>query len=145
MFGRSWTIHSQASRAVSHVLAAMVLVIGLTTLSTGMAQACPPGKESTSVNIAHKAKRVVAVMSVASMPSLTKDISLGGGQCCGGGAPSHGGGCANGCCSACSAAIDVTSSGAELPEGSIRHALPPQRGVFSMKPPPNLRPPRTFA
>lgn len=146
MFGRSWTVHSPTSRTVSHVLAAMVLAIGLTMLSAGTAQACPPGKnESALANIAHQAKRAVAVMSVASTPSLIKAFSLGGGQCCGGGSHSHSVGCANGCCSACSAAIDVMSSSVDLPDGSIRHGLFPPSRVVSTKPPPDHRPPRTMA
>ena len=149
MFGRSRTVHLPASRAVPHVLVATLLIAGLAMflmLTAGAAQACPPGKEaSDSVSIVHKAKRAVAMMSATSAPALAKDISQGGGQCCGGGSHSHGVGCASGCCSAFSAAIGVASSGVVLLDGSICHVLPRQDGVASTRPPPDFRPPRTFA
>jgi hypothetical protein len=143
MFGRYGTVHSPMTRV--HALAGILLAIGLAMLailSSGTAQACPPGKENGSVSITHKAKRIVVVTSVASTPSLAKDFSLGGGQCCGGGLHSHG---AGGCCSGCSAAIDVVSSGIALPDGSILHHLSSQDGGLPTVPPPDFRPPRTFA
>ena len=148
MFWRTKPIQSQASRAVSHVLVATLLVAGLAMfmmLTAGAAQACPQGKEASgSISIVHKAKRAVAMISATSVPALAKDISQGGGQCCGGGSHSHGVGCASGCCSAYSAA-DVASSGVVLLDGSICHVLPRQDGVTSTKLPPDFRPPRTFA
>ena len=149
MFGWPKTVQSQASRGVPHVLVATLLVVGLAMfmmLTAGAAQACPPGKEANgSVTIAHKAKRAVAMMSATAAPALAKDSSQGGGQCCGGGSHSHGVGCASGCCSAYSAAIDVASSGLVLLDGSIGHVLPRQDGLASTRSPPDFRPPRTFA
>ena len=149
MFWRTKPIQSQASRAVPHVLVATLLVAGLAMfmmLPGGAAQACPQGKEaSDSVSIVHKAKRAVAMMSATSAPALAKDISQGGGQCCGGGSHSHGVGCASGCCSAFSAAIDVASSGVVLLDGSICHVFPRQDGLAPPRLPPDFRPPRTFS
>ena len=149
MFWRPKAVQSQASRAAPHVLVATLLVAGLAMfmmLTAGEAQACPPGKEANgSVSIVHTAKRAVATMSATSAPGLANVISQGGGQCCGGGPHSHGVGCASGCCSACSAAIDVASSGLVLPDGAICHCLPRQSGVVSTKPRPDFRPPRTSA
>ena len=146
MFWRPQTVQSQASRAV---LVTTLLVAGFAMfmmLTAGAARACPPGKEASgSVSIVHEAKRAVAMMSATSAPALAKDISQGGGQCCGGGSHSHGVGCASGCCSACSAAIDIASSGIVLLNGSIGHVLPRQDGVVPTRPPPDFRPPRTFA
>ena len=148
MFWRPEATQSQASRA-PHALVAALLVAGFAMLmipTTGAAQACPPGNAASgSVSIVHKAKYAVAMMSARSAPALAKDISQGGGQCCGGGCHSHGIGCASGCCSACSTAIDIASSGIVLPSGSICHFLPRQAGVKSNKFPPDFRPPRTFA
>jgi hypothetical protein len=149
MFGRSKAALSQKFRAIQHALGAAVLAAGVTmflTLTAGMAQACPPGKDAGGpVRVVHQPKRAVAVMSTPFIPALAKDISLAAGQCCGGGAHSHGVGCASGCCFACSAATDVTHSGLVLPDGSIRHGVPDESGAVSMKPPPDFRPPRLFA
>ena len=149
MFWRSKPMQSQASRAMSHVLVATLFVAGLAmlmTLTAGEAQACPPGKEASgSVSVVHKAKHAVATKSVTSAPTLAKDLSQVGGQCCGGGSHSHGVGCASGCCSACSAAIDAASSGLVLLDGSISHVLPQQSGMISTRPPPDFRPPRIIA
>jgi hypothetical protein len=146
MFWRPKAVNWEASRAVPHVLVATLLVAGFAMfmmLTAGVAQACPPGKvASGSVSIVHKAKHAIAMMSVISAPALAKDMS---GRCCGGGSHSHGIGCANGCCSACLAAIDIASSGLLSAEGSICHFLPRQSGVVSSRPPPDFRPPRTFA
>ena len=149
MFRRPKATQSQATRAVPHVLVAALLVAGLAMfmmLTAGAAQACPPGKEASgSVSIEHKAKRAVAMVSAMSAPALAKDVSQGGGQCCGGGSHSHGVSCASGCCSACSAVIDVASSGVVLLDGSICHVLPRQDGLAPPRLPPDFRPPRTFS
>jgi hypothetical protein len=149
MFWRPKRVHSQGSRAVAHVLVAAVLVASFAmfmVLTAGSAQACPPGKETSgSVSMAHNAKRTVATMSATSALTLTNDVSQGGGRCCGGGAHSHGVCCASGCCSALSLAIDVASSGLVLLDGSIRHVVPRQDGLAATRPPPEFRPPRTFA
>lgn len=147
MFWRPKAVQSQASRAVPHVLVATLLVAGLAMfmmLTAGVAQACPPDKEAIgSVSITHEAKRAVAMVSATSAPASAKAISQGGGLCCGGGSHSHGVDCASGCCAACSAPIDIASSGVDLPDGSICHVLPRQDGVALTKLPPDFRPPRT--
>ena len=146
MFWRPKAVQSQA--AVSHGLVATLLVAGIAMfmmLTAGTAQACPPGKEASgSVSIVHTAKRAVEVISATSAPALAKDISHGSAQCCGGGSHSHGIGCASGCCSAFSAAIDVASSGLVLLDGSIC-PLPRQDGLAPPRLPPDFRPPRTFS
>ena len=123
MFWWPKLMQSQASRAVPHVLVATLLVTGLAMfmmLTAGAAQACPPGKDASgSVSIEHKAKRAVAMMPATYAPALAKDISQAGGRCGGGGSHSYGVGCASGCCSACSAAIDVSNSRVVLLDGSI--------------------------
>lgn len=131
---------------MQRVLGAAALATGvmlLLMLTAGMAQACPPGKDPAGLaRVVHKSKHAVAVMSAASTPALAKDISLAGGQCCGGGAHSHAVGCASGCCFPCWAAADV---GLVLPDGSLWHGLPDEDGAVSIKPPPDFRPPRFFA
>ena len=146
MFWRPKAVQSQA--AVSHGLVATLLVAGIAMfmmLTAGTAQACPPGKEASGpVSIVHTARRAEAVVSATSAQELAKDISQGGGQCCGGGSHSHGIGCASGCCSAVSVAIDILNSGLILLDGSIC-PLPRQDGLASTRPPPDFRPPRTFS
>ena len=149
MFWRPKPTQSQASRGGPHVLVTALIVAGLAMfmmLTAGVAQACPPDKEASgSVSIEHKAKRAGALISATSALVLAKDISQGSGQCCGGGSHTHGVGCASGCCSAYSAAIDVAGSGVILLDGSICHVLPRQDGVAATRPPPDFRPPRTFS
>lgn len=158
MARRPITVQLQASRAVRHVLVAILLFAGLAMfmmLTAGAAQACPPGKEvSGSVSITHKvkwagtiaheAKLIVTTASASSAPVLAKTICQGGGLCCGGNSHSHGVGCASACCSAFSAAIDIASSGFFLLDGSIGHVLSRQDGLASTRPSPDFRPPRTF-
>ncbi len=149
MFWRSSQMHSQRSRATSRVLVAALFVAGvamLMTLTAGGAQACPPGKAASgSVSVVHKVKYAVATKWVTSAPTLAKDLSQVGGQCCGGGCHSHSVGCASGCCSACSAAIHAADSGLVLLDGSAIHILARQSEMILNRPPPDFRPPRTAA
>ena len=149
MFWRSSAMQSRPSRAMSHVLVATLFVAGLATLmmlTAGGAQACPPGKEASgSVSVVHKAKHAVTTKWVTSAPTLAKDLSQIGGQCCGDGCHSHCNGCVSGSCSACSAAIDAAGSGLVLLDGSIIHITAQQSGVISTRPPPDFRPPRIIA
>lgn len=148
MFGRPKRVQSQASRAVSHVLVATLLVAGiamLMMLTAGTAKACSADKEaSNSASIAFQAEAAVTVGLATSYPALTKGIAQGGRHCCAGGSQSHGGDCASGCCPTCSTAT-VLSSGVVLLGDSTGHFLPQAGGIVSTRPPPEFRPPRKFA
>ncbi len=147
MFWRPRLMQSQA-RATSRVLVAALFVAGIAMLmlTAGGAQACPPGKEASgSVSVVHKVKHAVATKWVTSAPTLAKDLSQVGGQCCGGGCHSHCVGCASGYCSACSAAIHAAGSGLVLLDSSTIHILAQQSGMILNRPPPDFRPPRTVA
>jgi len=149
MFWQAKRVESQASRAVSHVLVATLLVAGLAMLmmlTAGAAQASRSGKEASgSVTIVHKAQRATAMMSATSAPALAKDLSQAGERCCGEGSHSQGAGCASGFCPAFSAAIDVASSGLVLLDGSTCHVLLRQDALASTRPSPDFRPPRFSA
>lgn len=148
MFGRRKAL-SQEFRAIRRGLAAVVLAAGVgmfLMLTTGMAEACPPGKDaSASVKVLHQAKRAVA-MTAAVMPASAQAIPATSGQCCAGAPHSHHAvGCASPCCFACSAATEALDCSLALPDGSTRHRLSDDGRAVSTKPPPDFRPPRLFA
>jgi hypothetical protein len=91
------------------------------------------------------ATSTLAMVSGSSAPVLAKDMSRSGGNCCGDDSHSQGVSCASGCGAVCSTAIDIASSGVDLPDGSIGHVLLRQDGVVSTKLSPEFRPPRNFA
>jgi hypothetical protein len=91
------------------------------------------------------ATSTLAMVSGSSAPVLAKDMSRNGRNCCGADSHSRGVNCASGCSAACSTAIDIASSGVDLPSRSICHVLPRQDGVVSTKLSPEFRPPRIFA
>src|SRR5215468_1172640 len=133
--------------------ALLAAVLGLFILiSRQVAQACPPGTEhgmhsgrnahTSLVNLAHKPRPAVSsspmVAPFGLITSRSTDTSHGGG-CNTHSCPC---GCQTGCCSAGSAAIDVTISGLDLPKHSDLRLCVGLSGFVSHEPPPQFRPPR---
>ena len=148
MFWQAEAKQSWVARAMSHVLIAAVLVAGIamsTVLTTEAAQACPTdSKSSNSVSIVQKSDRTLAVVSAASAPTVTIDVSQDHRRCCGG-IHSQGADCVSACSFAFSAAMNGGISGLTFAAASIRHRLFRQDGLVATRPPPDFRPPRTFA
>ena len=148
MSWRAEATHSWVTRALSRVLIAVVLIAGLATsmmLMTEAAQACATDskKYSNSVGIVQKSERALAAVSAASAPTVVLDVSQDHWQCCGG-IHSQGADCVSACCFAYSAAMNGAIVGLVF-AASIRHSLPRQDGLNATRPPPDFRPPRTFA
>jgi hypothetical protein len=142
----------QAVRATHRGFPAVFLAAAFAmflVMTGGAAQACPKDKQTAHpATDAHKIERVMVavavVVSAGPAPLVAEGILQYGGPCCGGGCHSHGVGCASGCCSSGSTAIDVVSSGIDLPDSSIRYSSRDPGKINSTKPLPNFRPPRTF-
>ena len=148
MFWQAEATQSWVTRALSRVLVAVVLVAGLamsTVLMTEAAQACATdSKSSNSVSIVQKSEQALAAVSAASSRTVVLDISQDQGRCCGG-IHSQGSDCVSACCFAFSAAMNGANAGLDFSAASIRHGLPRQDGLNATRPPPDFRPPRTFA
>lgn len=148
MFWRAKATQWWVTRALSRVLIAVVLVAGLamsTVLMTEAAQACATdSKSSNSVSIVQKSEQPLAVVSVSSAPTVAIDVSQDHRRCCGG-IHSQGADCVSACSFAFSAAMNGAIADFVFVAASIRHSLPRQDGLNATRPPPNFRPPRTFA
>ena len=147
MFWRAKATQSWVTRVLSRVLIAVVLVAGLATsivLMTEAAQACAiDSKSSNAVSIVQKSERALAVVSAASAPTAFIDVSQDHRRCCGG-IHSQGADCVSACCFAFSTTMNGAIVGLVF-AASIRHSLPRQDGLNATRPPPDFRPPRTFA
>jgi hypothetical protein len=117
----------------------------LAILATGELQACPKGDiASTDGNAAATAvyEPAVETAAVASASASTHADQVNGFDCC-----KHCGGidCSNGCCSTCAPAL-LAFNPALVPDYvSCAYLLTLQAGIALRKPPPEFRPPRTFA
>jgi hypothetical protein len=150
MICRSNNLQSQelktACRLLGATLAAVVLVFTV-LVSAGEAQACPPGmKSETSVSLAHQVKLTMVVTSqVASTASHANPRRLVTvGHHCAGNCQSGASCCQTGFCSACPAGV-VSISDLQPPKTSTDYGFSVQGGILSIKPPPDFRPPKTFA
>lgn len=148
MFWQAEATQSGVARAMSRVLVAAVLVAGIamsTVLTTEPAQACPTdSKSNNSVNIVQKSDRTLAALSATSAPNVIKDFSQDHRRCCGG-IHSQAADCVSACSFAFSVAMNGAISGLVFSAASVRHRLPRQDGLNATRPPPDFRPPRTFA
>lgn len=147
MFRQAKAMQPRITWAASRVLVAAALVAGLAMsmmLATGAAQACAAGnKSSSSVSIVQRTEWTLTVVSAVSAPAFAIDVSQDHKRCCGG-IHSQGADCVSACCSVFSAAINGAIAGLVF-AASIRHSLPWQDGLNATRPPPDFRPPRTFA
>lgn len=148
MFWQAEATQPWVTRALSRVLIAVVLVAGLAmpaVLMTEAAQACATdSKFSNSVSVVQKSERALAAVSAAPVPTVVLNVSQDHRRCCGG-IHSHGADCVSACSFAFSAAMNGAISGLVFAAASIRHSFPRQDGLKATRPPPDFRPPRTFA
>jgi len=131
------------------ILAAM---LALFVFSGQVAQACPLGMEhgmhgahnthNTLVNLPHKPKPAASIASTVAPFEFVTSRSIGTAHGGGGNAHSCPCGCQTGCCSTGSTAIDVTTSGLDLPEYSDLRVCVGLSGFVSHEPPPRFRPPQ---
>jgi hypothetical protein len=133
-------------RLIGAVLAALVVVmLGL----AGEAEACAPGTPMSAKVVTHKMKRAAVLdASAAAKTSLAarqERSSLAMVRHCCGNAQSGGSPCQGGCCSACSAALNVSGLGLFGPHLSRRYAFGVTESLLSSKPAPQFRPPRRTA
>jgi hypothetical protein len=115
-------------------MAAVFWVVAV--LMIGQSQACPKHSKGgydhkTVVVIVHK-------LSATPVASASRSNI----NCCG-----HCGGmvCANGCCSACASALLAFNPVLNFEDVLSVYVVPRDAGFAPAKPPPDLRPPRTFA
>jgi hypothetical protein len=131
------------------VLAAVLALFIL--ISCQVAQACSPGMEhgmhsphthNTLVNLPHKPRPAASIASTVAPFGFITSSSIGTAH--GGGENAHSCpcGCQTGCCSAGSAAIDVTISSLDLPNHSDPRLCAGLTSLASHEPTPQFRPPR---
>ena len=133
--------------------AGVFVILALFVLISGqVAQACPPGIEhgvhgvhsthSTSVSVLHKLRPGLSITSTIAPVGLVTVASADTRHGIGGNGHSCPCGCQTGCCSAGSAAINVTISGFDFPEHSDFRLCARPSGLVSHEPAPQFRPPR---
>jgi hypothetical protein len=122
--------------------AASLLAFTISTI--GQSQACPKhhteNRETVAAAVHELAARSVFVAST--LPSSpTKEVNHS--NCCGRG---HCNGfVSTGCCPACAPALAASAPALTLERVICVHVLPPEAGLSHSRPPPEFRPPRTFA
>jgi hypothetical protein len=132
-------------RRFAVILWGVVVLSVLVTLLPNAAQACPKQHAGSgitgAVTIAPKAahQSTVKAVSAARVGAATR------GHCCERCGHGGNGACKSGCCAACTAAIDIVAAGVELPDTPRSHGLPIPGKVISSIPPPDFKPPRSFA
>jgi hypothetical protein len=130
--------------------AGVVVILALLVLISGqVAQACPAGIEhvahsthSTSVSVLHKLRPGVSITSTMEPVGLITVDSADTRHGSGGSGHSCPCGCQTGCCSAGSAAIDVTISSLNFPEYSDFRLCTGVSSLAPHEPAPQFRPPR---
>ncbi|HLA20979.1 MAG TPA: hypothetical protein VJZ74_05940, partial [Pseudolabrys sp.] len=149
MFRRAKAVQSHTIFAERLVPVAAAIAVGLmliTMLTVGSAQAFSFANEADrSTGVVHKAERAAMAVSAAAIPDSADKLSFRSGYCGKGISDHKGVGCASGCCATCLSVIGVGGAMLSLHDDSIRYPLPIQSGAVSTKPPPDLRPPRTFS
>jgi hypothetical protein len=149
MFGRSNSTRSRRGGYAKHVfrlagLAAAAL-LAFTISTIGQSQACPKHhKESreTVAAVVHEHAARSAFVATALPFSPAKEVDHG--NCCGRG---HCNGIvgSTGCCPACTPALAASAPALTLDRVIRVYVLPPEAGLSHSRPPPEFRPPRTFA
>ena len=148
MFERSNSTRSRRGGHVKHVfrlagLAAAAL-LAFTISTIGQSQACPKlHKESreTVAAVVHEPAARSAFVASALPSSPAKELNHS--NCCGRG---HCNGIVStGCCPACAPALAASAPALTLERVIYIHVLPPEVGLSRSRPPPEFRPPRTFA
>ena len=139
------TFRLAAACRVVVTVAAVAFLIAL-ILSTGQAQACPPEtKADTLAAIAHTTKRVVLPASAVQPGQIkTHAACVSPRDHCSGVPHSTAPSCQAGCCFACSAVMDTSTSVLECPSVSANYGLAAQRGILSTKISPLFRPPKSL-
>ena len=144
-----WKMQSHGLAAAAHRLGAALLsavfFVAL-ILSAGQAQACPPGmKADTSAAVAYAAKRIVLSASAAQPVQIKSHAgSISPGDHCLGASHSSASGCQIGCCFACSAVIDTSTSILQCPKVSADYSLATQCGILAKKISLIFRPPKSL-
>jgi hypothetical protein len=133
-----------AARRIGVRLSVTAFFIAL-ILSVGPAQACPPGmKAETSAAVAHAAQGVVS-SAVQPVQINSHGGSVSPGDHCSGASHSSASDCQIGCCFACSAVMDTSTSILQCPNVSTGYSLATQRGILSKKISSLFRPPKSLA
>ena len=149
MFRRAKAVQSHTIFTERLVPVAAAIAVGLTLitmLTVGSAQAFSSANEADrSTGVVHKAERAAMAVSAAAIPDSADKLSFRSGYCGNGSSDHKGVGCTSGCCATCLSVIGVGGAMLSLHDDSIRYPLPIQSGTVSTKPPPDLRPPRTFS
>jgi hypothetical protein len=135
-----------AARRIGVRLSAAVFFIAL-ILSAGLAQACPPGMNTdTSAAVAHAAKGVVSFASAVQPVDINSHSgSVSPGDHCSGASHSSAPSCQIGCCFACSAVMDTSTSALQCPNVSTDYSLATKRGILSKRISSLFRPPKSLA
>ena len=133
-----------AARRIGVRLSAAVFFIAL-ILSAGPAQACPPGMNAeTSAAVAHAAQGVVS-SAVQPVQINSHGGSVSPGDHCSGASHSSAHGCQIGCCFACSAVVDTSTSVLQCPNVSAEYGLATERSILSKRISLLFRPPKSLA
>ena len=133
-----------AARRIGVRLSVTAFFIAL-ILSVGPAQACPPGMNAeTSAAVAHAAQGVVS-SAVQPVQINSHGGSVSPGDHCSGASHSSAHGCQIGCCFACSAVVDTSTSVLQCLNMSTDYSLAAQRGILSKEISSLFRPPKSLA
>ena len=133
------------ARWVGATLAAAFFVA--LVLLAGQALACSPGMNAdTSAAVACAAKRIVLSTSAVQPVQITSHAgSVPSGDHCSGASHSSAPECQIGCCFACLAVMDTSTSVLQGPNGSMGYGLATQRAIVSKKISALFRPPKSLA
>ena len=147
MFGE-WKAQFYGFRAVACRVTAILAAVFFVALilSAGQAQACPLGmKADTSAAVAYAAKRIVLSASAVQPVQIKSHAeSVSPGDHCLGTSHSSAPGCQIGCCFACSAVIDTSTSILQCPKVSADYSLATQCGILAKKISLLFRPPKSL-